>query len=114
MSGFAASLAAVSGTAKASSGHLRGLCAVNRNAAVRYLQLFDSASAPNTGAVPIFQFPVPTALSTTAVGMLVLSDIFGPDGWAFSNGITWGFSSATNGTYTAATAADHDFVAVYA
>lgn len=113
MSNVQASLATVSGTAKASSGQLFGFVAVNRNAAVRYLQFFDSPSAPNTNAVPVFQFPVPAITGTTDVGKLALGTEFFNPGWSFSNGTTWGFST-TSGSYVAATAADHDFLIIYA
>lgn len=113
MSNISANLATVSGTAKASSGQLFGFVAINRDAAVRYLMFFDTPSAPNTGAVPIFQFPVPAITSTTDVGKLALGSEFFAPGWAFTNGITWGFSTGA-GTYTAATASEHDFLAVYA
>lgn len=113
MSNVSAKLAAVSGSAKASSGQLFGFVANNRNAAVRYLMVFDSASAPNVGDAPLFQFPVPAITSTTDVGKLLLGSEFFAPGWSFSNGITWGFSTTPN-AYAAATAADHDFLAVYA
>ncbi|HYM97648.1 MAG TPA: hypothetical protein VET26_10115 [Candidatus Sulfotelmatobacter sp.] len=113
MSNVSANLAAVSGTAKAASGQLFGLFATNRNAAVRYLMVFDQPGAPNTGSAPVFEFPVSAITSTTAVGTLALGSNFFAPGWTFSNGITWGFSS-TSGTYTAATAADHDLLLVLA
>lgn len=98
-------LAAVSGVAKASAGNLKSLKAANRNAAARYIQIFNSAAGPTGGATPLDQTLVPAG-ATVVLG----TDFFTDAGVALGTGIAWGFST-TSGTYTAATAADHDFAA---
>lgn len=99
-------LGALPGNIKASAGNLLGLYAVNRNAAVRYLQLFNSTGAPS--GTPLCQF----LLVATTGTVLLDQGFFGQGGWDFATGITVGISS-TAGSYTAATAADHDFSVVY-
>lgn len=84
---------------------VQSLVMVNRNASLRYLQVSDSASPPTNGAVPAFQIPV-GAQQAFVIG----SDFFGPPpGMRFVNGLSWGYST-TSGTFTAATAADHDLL----
>lgn len=96
---------------KASPATLLSLYVVNRNAAARYLQLFDQTGAvyagdggAGSGEVPTYQFLVPAA---SAVTLPLL-----PGGQSLVNGLVFGVST-TNGTYTAATATDHDVEAVY-
>ncbi len=82
--------------------------ACNRNASVRYLQLFDLATIPGNQAVPFFQVAIAGGTLQTLIG----TDYFGASGVKLVNGISYGFSTTT-GTYTAATATDHDFNAPY-
>lgn len=72
----------------------------NKNAAIRYLQLFDSRVAPTAGAVPTLIIPIPIT-STVQLG----SDFFSQVGLLFKKGVAWGFST-TETTYTAGSAAD--------
>lgn len=65
--------------AKASAGTLYGFTIYNNNAAVRYVQLFDSATLPADGVVPVLTYEV-AAQASRAVG-------FGPYGRRFSTGI---------------------------
>jgi hypothetical protein len=97
---FSNNLAAVSGFAKASPGVVKSASATNRNAAIRYLQIFNKTTAPVLNDVPIVQWQVS---GTTIIG----TDFFTEGGMNFTTGIAWGMST-TNGTYTAGTAADHD------
>lgn len=99
-------LATVSGVIRAVPASLRSIKAINRNAAIRYLQIFDSISAPDSTNVPIDQFLV-QATSMLTIG----TDFFTLSGLTFDIGISWGFSTSA-GTYTAATAGEHDFAAV--
>lgn len=90
---------------KATPGNLLSVSATNINAAVRYLQIFNKASAPATNDVPIFCFPIPIG-STTIQMTNIGRDFFGAGGYYFSTGIAIGIS--TSGTnYQAATATDH-------
>lgn len=73
---------------------------VNKNAAARYLQLFDSTTVPASGAVPTAVFTVPLT-SAISVG----SEFFSLQGLLFKDGLVWAFST-TEATYTAGAAAD--------
>jgi hypothetical protein len=94
----------VSGNIKGSAGNVFSLQATNRSTSV-YLQLFNTASAPSGGATPYMQFLVTSEI-------IVGTDFFTTAGLNFSTGISFGFST-TNGSYTAATAANVDLMATY-
>lgn len=54
------SASAATGTVKASAGSLKGMALYNSNAAVRYLQIYNKASAPTLSTdTPVFTFPIP-------------------------------------------------------
>ena len=94
------------GNAKASAGVLFSLSCTNLNAATRYLQIFNSAGAPS--GTPLESYPV-----YANAGVLFLDDaFFGPEGLAFSTGITFGFST-TPLTYTAGVGTDCILIARY-
>lgn len=102
--------AAATATPKAAAGSLLAITASNRNAAVRYLQVFNSTSST---ATVLFQWPIPAITGTTAVGTVAVdSKFFSDNGWPFSIGITWGVST-TSGSYVAATAGEHDVAGTY-
>ncbi len=89
-------------TIKGSPGNLFALRAVNRNAQLRYLQLFNQASGGPSGS------PVDSILIPPGGGEVILGDdFFTASGVHFGTGLTFGFST-TSGSYTAATATDHD------
>lgn len=99
---IATSFAAVSAVASTINRSVTALVLENRNAAKRYLQLFDQREALVGGEAPTLSIPIgPTS------AVLVGSDILGVDGTLFSKGVVFGWST-TPATYTAATAADHD------
>lgn len=85
---------------KATPGNVYSLYCDNLNAAVRYLQLHNTATTPAGGAVPLMTFKIP-ATSTLVLG----TDFFTLAGENFSTGIAFAFST-TEGTYTAGAAAD--------
>lgn len=85
---------------KATPGNVYSLYCDNLNAAVRYLQLHNTATTPSGGAVPLMTFKIP-ATSTLVLG----TDFFTLAGENFSTGIAFAFST-TEGTYTAGAAAD--------
>ncbi len=105
VSRFASLGAAATANAKAGAGNLYSITATNRNAAVRYLQLFDSTGAT---ATVLYQWPV----AVTAGLVIIGSDFFTEAGWRFSTGITWGMST-TAGSYVAATASETDVAGSY-
>lgn len=81
--------------------NLYSLMGYNGNAAIRYLQVHNTAAAVSGGAVPVWIIPVLPG----GIGSFDLTDFFF-SGLYLSNGLTLAWST-TAGTYTAATAADH-------
>lgn len=109
---FSSNLASAGAAVKASAGNLRSLCATNRNASLRWLQVFNQTTAPASSNVPIFQVPLPPGGSTTPTSVIIGEDFFSNQGINLSTGISVGVSTAS-GSYTAATSADHDIFATY-
>lgn len=86
---------------KASAGTLYTLYAVNLNAAVRYLKLYNKASAPTVGTdTPVATLPIPA--STTGAGFVI---DFGP-GFDFSTGIAYATTTGVADADTGAVAAN--------
>ncbi len=96
----------ISAAAKASTGNVLSFVATNGNAAQRYFQIFNSASAPAGGATPIYSFLIPAGTASSPGAVVFDNSFFTQPGVNFSTGIAWGISS-TAATYTAATATDH-------
>ena len=87
---------AAAGVAKASAGELLALCGHNLSTVgTRYLQVFDRAAAPETGAVPVLFFPVFSGNS-----FVIGNQFFGALGIRFSSGIAWAWSTTAK-TYSA-------------
>lgn len=99
--------AAATANVKAATGNLFAILATNRNAAVRYLQLYNSTAS--TAGTPVLQVAIP-ALGASSV--ILGSDFFTDEGWNFTTGITWGVST-TSGSYVAATAGETDVAGSY-
>ncbi|HPC91676.1 MAG TPA: hypothetical protein PLJ74_05425 [Myxococcota bacterium] len=81
---------------KAAPGQVLTLTVGNINAAVRYIKLYNLATAPTVGTtVPVFTMPIPAASFSP------ISINFGPDGMYFSAGIalalTTGMADADTG-----------------
>jgi hypothetical protein len=95
--------ASTSANVKASPGIVNSFYATNGNGAVRYIQFHNLTTAPGGGTTPIYSFPVAPG-GTLSLG----ADFWTQNGAKLSTGlgiaVTW---STTQGTYTAATAADH-------
>ncbi len=76
----------------------------NANASLRFFQLFDKATAPIAGDVPLYSYPVPGG--TAAQPAIVILDSSFLTTY-FAHGLGWAWST-TVGTFTdSATAADH-------
>ena len=101
---FQSAQAGATGTIKAAPAQLFGLHATNKNAAVRYLQIFDSTGATTT---IVAEFLIQIGGSVTiGPDMLTLSGI------RLGTGLTYGFST-TEGSFVAGTPADHGLTATY-
>lgn len=84
---------------KASSGQIYSIMCTNTNAAVRYLKLYNKASAPTVGTdTPVQTYAVPGA---TTGGGFVLSI---PVGMAFSTGIAFAITTGAADSDTGAVA----------
>lgn len=92
---------------KPTSGNVFAVVCDNANAAVRYLQLHNTATVPADQGVPVYSFRVQPA-SQLGVG----EDIFSAAGVNFATGIAFAFST-TRDTYTAGTASDQSTVVHY-
>lgn len=104
MTSFGTSVA-ISG--KPSAGNLLSIYASNINAAVRYLQVHNKASAPAATNVPVLSLPIPAGSATVPGSIKLGREMFGEGGKYLSTGVAIGIST-TEATYTAATATDHD------
>ncbi len=88
--------------------NLFGVYAINNNASIRYLQFFDSTTAPASSAAPRLQFGIPGGGGEIIIG----TDFWQAQGIAFDKAIAWGIST-TKGSFVAATAGDHDLMVIY-
>lgn len=91
---------------KASAGTLYCIFAVNLNAAVRYLKLYNLATAPTVGtSTPVATLPIPSN-STTGGGFTIN---LGP-GFDFSTGIAYALTTGAADSDTGAVAANEIFL----
>lgn len=91
---------------KAAAGNVLWLYADNANAAVRYLQIHDSATAVAADAVPVASFRIPLLGAVT----IDLSQV--GSGLYCASGICLAISTVHE-KYTAATASEHTTLALY-
>lgn len=91
---------------KATAGYLMSIVVTNINAAVRYVQLHDKATAPANPDVPIMSIPISAGSATLATTLILGEEFFGKGGRECTTGIAIGVSTTGN-TFTAATASDH-------
>lgn len=101
--------AATTANVKAAAGSLVSITATNRNAAVRYLQIFNTTGATTP---VLYQWPITAAAAGVAGYVDIGTEFFTDLGWTFSTGITWGVST-TAGSYVAATASETDVAGSY-
>lgn len=103
---FANSAATTNATStKGSAGTVWNVNATNINAAVRYLKLYNKASAPTVGT------DVPVLTLAIAAGGGVSVNL-GANGLRFSTGIAWALTTGAADSDTAAVAADEIKVAI--
>lgn len=104
--GGMAPLTDVDVSVKASAGNILSVTCSNINAAIRYLQIHNKATAPANPDVPIFSFAIPAGSATVPAMREIGRDFFGAGGYYLSTGIAIGVST-TAATFTAATTTDH-------
>lgn len=86
---------------KASAGQVYGVYAHNTNAAVRYLKLYNKASAPTVGTdAPVLTLPIPG--NTAGAGFMLNNEL----GIAFATGIAFALTTGVADSDTAAVAAN--------
>lgn len=91
-------------------GKLDAIVFINRNAAVRFGQLHDKATAPAATNVPVLSLPIPAGTANNP-GVLSISRTVLQD---FTVGIGWSISTAESVFTDAATASEHTVHAWYA
>lgn len=97
---------------KATPGNVFSLRVTNDNAAVRYLQLHNKATAPAGTEAPLYTFKVPAGTANNP-GVLQLDEGFFARGGAyFSTGIGWAIST-TMATFTDSATASETLITVH-
>ena len=92
---------------KASAGNVLAIYCSNDNAAVRYFQLHNKATAPSATEVPIYSIKVPAGTANNPGVLTLGSEFFTAAGKYFTTGIGWAIST-TYGTFTdSATNTEH-------
>lgn len=109
---FQAVLNDVDISAKATPGNLLSIRATNINAAVRYLQVHNKATAPSGGDTAAISIPIPAGTAAAPGAVMLGNDFFGNNGLYLSTGIAIGISTAAT-TFTAATTTDHVVTGMY-
>jgi len=99
-------------SAKAAAGNIFSAHAHNINASIRYLHIFNKASAPAGSDVPVFSFAIPAGTANQPGDRLIGTDFFGTAGYYLSTGVAYGVSTV-NATFTAATTTDHNEHVMY-
>jgi hypothetical protein len=92
---------------KTSTGRVRGFIVTNANAAVRYFQLHNKATAPVATDVPDMWFLLPAGTAAAPSRVIIDESFLGTPGRQLSTGMGWSVST-TAATFTdSATAGDH-------
>lgn len=97
---------------KAAPGYLMSVYVTNENAAVRFLQLHDKASAPVNPNAPVMSLPIPAGTANNPGVLKLGAEHFGPAGRQCAVGIAIGIST-TETTFTAATTTEHSISGGY-
>ncbi len=103
---FTAQLNDVDVSVKASAGNLLTVTVSNTNAAARYLQVHNKASAPAAGETAVMSFVIPAGTATQPAIREIGIETLGMGGFYLSTGIAIGISTVA-ATFTAATTTDH-------
>jgi hypothetical protein len=100
--------AATKDVVKASAGRVYSLRATNTNAAARYIQLHNKATAPAAADTALRSWVIPAGSAAAPAVLELGPDYFAPEGY-ISLGTGIGFAiSTTDTTFTdSATAAEH-------
>ncbi len=97
---------------KTSAGRLQSVIATNYNAAKRYLQIHNKASAPTSGNTATISVPIPAGTADTPGYVELGTEFLGANGFYLGTGIAIGVSTV-GATFTAATTTDHVVTGTY-
>lgn len=98
---------------KNAAGLFLSVYVTNVNAAVRYFQVHNKATAPAATDVPVLSFPIPAGTATVPGVLYLPNDFFLENGDYLATGVGWAIST-TLGTFTdSATAAEHTINGYY-
>jgi hypothetical protein len=116
-SGFAPSTSKDAGTVtkavvKASSGSVFSFRVTNANAAARYFQLHNKATAPAAAETAQQYFVIPAGTATQPAVVELTSDFFSGQEY-FATGIGWAISTTATTFTDSATASDHTVLVRY-
>ena len=96
-----------SANVKTTGGAIYSFFATNNNASARFFQFFNSNAAPIVNALPSFAYTLPPGSVNTPTEIILGTDFFGPNGIAFTNGISFGFSTSLTVFIPTPTPNDH-------
>lgn len=107
--------AAFKANVKNAAAQLKSITAHNKNAAARYLQIFNLTASPtDDSSVPIFSFFLPAGTATNPGIREIGQDFFGTQGYYLSTGLSWGISvDAGVFNETGVTASEHQINGTY-
>lgn len=92
---------------RSGGGALYSFYALNRNTSLRYLTFFDMNSIPTQGMVPLLSFSLPPGTLSSPSEVIFGTDFFGPNGVAFTSGISWGISTSESVFLPTPSPSDH-------
>lgn len=98
---------------KTASGRVRAIRITNTNAAARYFQLHNKATAPVATDVSDMYFIIPAGTAASPGILDLRTDFFGDTGRAYTTGIGWAVSTTASAFTDLATAADHTVTLMY-
>ena len=90
-----------------SPGSIYSFYAINKNVSVRYLSFFNARTIPTFGSSPSLSFLLPVGSPTAPSEIILGTDFFGPNGIAFTSGISWGISTSETIFMPTLTPSDH-------
>jgi hypothetical protein len=99
--------AATKANLKASAGRVTAFRVTNANAAIRYFQLHNKATAPAGADVPVLWFLLPAGTAAVPSVTTISSDLLGETGVLLATGVGWAISTTATSFTDSATAAEH-------
>jgi hypothetical protein len=97
-----------SGVVKTTGGATYSFYVTSTNSSnARFLQFFNLATIPTSLLAPAFVFSIPPGTVNSPTEIIVGSDFFGPNGIAFTYGISFGLSTSLTAFYPTPTPTDH-------